>query len=242
MAARDDAEGRSGRSARPDKDSHDLTTQLAFLEEEVAMLRRKLADSPRHVRQLEERLNEAQANLSGVVNQNERLVVTLKEAREQIVALKEEVDRLAQPPSGYGYFLAAHDDGTIDVLLWNGTMNAELMCGDPRLERRVTLTVSALPEANYEVAIARVDERHSNVLAGYPEVREVAVVGRPSERWGEEVTAVVVSDDAVDGERLRAYAAERLAPYKVPKRVEFIDELPRNAMGKVTKGALTRGV
>ena len=111
MAARDDAEAR----ARREKEAQDLTTQLAFLEEEVAMLRRKLTDSPRQVRQLEERLTEAQANLAGVVNQNERLVGTLKEAREQIVALKEEVDRLAQPPSGYGYFLAAHDDGTIDV-------------------------------------------------------------------------------------------------------------------------------
>jgi proteasome-associated ATPase len=121
VSARDDAEGRArsssagSGSARSDKESHDLTTQLAFLEEEVAMLRRKLAESPRQVRQLEERLTELQANLSGVVGQNERLVSTLKEAREQIVALKEEVDRLAQPPSGYGYFLAAHDDGTIDV-------------------------------------------------------------------------------------------------------------------------------
>jgi proteasome-associated ATPase len=111
VSARDDAEAR----ARFEQESQDLSTQLAFLEEEVAMLRRKLADSPRAVRLLEERLTEAQANLSGVVNQNERLVATLKEAREQIVALKDEVDRLAQPPSGYGYFLAAHDDGTIDV-------------------------------------------------------------------------------------------------------------------------------
>jgi malonyl-CoA/methylmalonyl-CoA synthetase len=76
------------------------------------------------------------------------------------------------------------------------------------------------------------------VLAAYPGVREVAVVGRPSERWGEEVTAVVVAEDAFDGERLRAYAAERLAPYKVPKRVEFTGELPRNAMGKVVRGDL----
>jgi proteasome-associated ATPase len=117
VSARDDAEQRSGRGdkGRLDKGSNDVTTQLAFLEEEVAMLRRKLSESPRQVRQLEERLTEAQANLSGVVNQNERLVATLKEAREQIVALKEEVDRLAQPPSGYGYFLTAHDDGTVDV-------------------------------------------------------------------------------------------------------------------------------
>jgi proteasome-associated ATPase len=112
VSARDDAEARA---ARYEKEAHELTTQLAFLEEEVALLRRKLSESPRQVRQLEERLNEAQASLSGVVNQNERLVSTLKEAREQIVALKEEVDRLAQPPSGYGYFVGAHDDGSIDV-------------------------------------------------------------------------------------------------------------------------------
>jgi proteasome-associated ATPase len=112
VAARDDAEARA---ARFEKEAHELTTQLAFLEEEVALLRRKLTDSPRQVRQLEERLTEAQTNLNGVVSQNERLVSTLKEAREQIVALKEEVDRLAQPPSGYGSFLNAHDDGTVDV-------------------------------------------------------------------------------------------------------------------------------
>jgi proteasome-associated ATPase len=112
VASRDDAEARA---TRFEKEAHELNTQLAFLEEEVAMLRRKLADSPRQMRALEDRLTEAQHSLSGVVGQNERLVTTLKEAREQIVALKEEVDRLAQPPSGYGYFLAAHEDGTVDV-------------------------------------------------------------------------------------------------------------------------------
>jgi len=79
------------------------------------VLRRKLAESPRQVRVLEERLHEAQANLAAVTGQNERLVATLKEAREQIVALKEEVDRLAQPPSGFGVFLGARDDGTVDI-------------------------------------------------------------------------------------------------------------------------------
>jgi acyl-CoA synthetase (AMP-forming)/AMP-acid ligase II len=76
------------------------------------------------------------------------------------------------------------------------------------------------------------------VLGAHPDVREVAVVGRPSERWGEEVTAVVVAERSVDGERLREFAAEQLAPYKVPKRIEFADELPRNAMGKVVRGEL----
>ncbi|MEU8310216.1 proteasome ATPase [Actinomadura sp. NPDC048955] len=112
MAARDDA---GARRAQHEKEVRDLQTQISFLEEEISVLRRKLAESPRQVRVLEERLHEAQANLAAVTGQNERLVATLKEAREQIVALKEEVDRLAQPPSGFGVFLDARDDGTVDI-------------------------------------------------------------------------------------------------------------------------------
>ncbi len=112
MSGRGDAEARA---AQYEKDVHDLSTQISFLEEEISMLRRKLSESPRHVRLLEDRLAEAQTNLSSLVGQNDRLVSTLKEAREQILSLKEEVDRLAQPPSGYGIFLAGHDDDTVDV-------------------------------------------------------------------------------------------------------------------------------
>jgi proteasome-associated ATPase len=93
----------------------ELTAQISFLEEEVAVLRRKLSDSPRQVRALEERLAEAQQSLAGAVGQNDRLVGTLREARDQILALKEEVERLAQPPSGYGIFLGRQEDGTVDI-------------------------------------------------------------------------------------------------------------------------------
>jgi malonyl-CoA/methylmalonyl-CoA synthetase len=75
-------------------------------------------------------------------------------------------------------------------------------------------------------------------LTDHPAVVEVAVVGRPSRRWGEEVTAVVVTHDTITEDALRTHAAERLAPYKVPKRVEFVDQLPRNALGKVLRGEL----
>jgi proteasome-associated ATPase len=112
VPAHEEAEARA---ARFEKEAHDLGNQLAFLEEEVGTLRRRLAESPRQVRLLEERLAEAQASLSGVSAQNDRLAATLREARDQIVALKEEVDRLAQPPSGYGYYLSTHDDGTVDI-------------------------------------------------------------------------------------------------------------------------------
>jgi proteasome-associated ATPase len=93
----------------------ELNAQVKYLEQEVSVLRRKLTDSPRQVRALEERLAEAQKSLAGASGQNDRLVSTLKEARDQIVALKEEVERLAQPPSGYGIFLARNDDETVDI-------------------------------------------------------------------------------------------------------------------------------
>ncbi len=105
----------SGRASRHEDEVKSLTAQISFLDEEIAVLRRRLADSPRQVRLLEERLREAEGSLSGVTAQNERLAATLREARDQIVALKEEVDRLAQPPSGFGVFLNACEDDTADV-------------------------------------------------------------------------------------------------------------------------------
>lgn len=112
MAAHDDD---INRGARPGRGSEDPAGQVAYLEQEIAVLRRKLADSPRHTRILEERIVELQTNLAGVSAQNERLGNTLREARDQIVALKEEVDRLAQPPAGFGVFLQANEDGTADI-------------------------------------------------------------------------------------------------------------------------------
>ncbi|MFE4924577.1 proteasome ATPase [Streptomyces sp. NPDC056661] len=73
------------------------------------------ADAPQMPTVLEERILELQTNLAGVTAQNERLVSTLREARDQIVALKEEVDRLAQPPAGFGTFLTRNEDGTADI-------------------------------------------------------------------------------------------------------------------------------
>jgi proteasome-associated ATPase len=117
VASRDDArdQANGSRAGGNDGEAIEWRAQVGALEEEVSMLRRKLAESPRSARALEERLADAQATLAGVTGQNERLVATLKEAREQIIALREEVDRLAQPPSGYGVFLGRHDDDTVDV-------------------------------------------------------------------------------------------------------------------------------
>jgi proteasome-associated ATPase len=93
----------------------ELREQAMTLEEEVAFLRRRLQDAPKRVRTLEERLLETKGQLAQAVSQNEKLSYTLREAREHIAALREEVDKLTQPPSAYGTLLGHNDDGTVDV-------------------------------------------------------------------------------------------------------------------------------
>src|SRR5690242_17705954 len=93
----------------------ELREQSAILEDEVVMLRRRLQDAPKRVRTLEERLLETKGQLAQAVSQNEKLTYTLREAREHISALREEVDKLTQPPSAYGVLLGRNDDDTVDV-------------------------------------------------------------------------------------------------------------------------------
>jgi acyl-CoA synthetase (AMP-forming)/AMP-acid ligase II len=79
------------------------------------------------------------------------------------------------------------------------------------------------------------------VLSGHPGVFEVAVVPMPNPVLGEDVRAVVVAtgEPLPDEAELIAFCAERLADYKVPRRIDFVDALPRNAMNRVLKRALT---
>ena len=79
------------------------------------------------------------------------------------------------------------------------------------------------------------------VLETHPAVGEVAVAGVPSEDWGEEVTAYVVPSNRglIVETEIIAFARERLATYKCPRRVVVLEKLPRNAMGKVEKSKLT---
>jgi acyl-CoA synthetase (AMP-forming)/AMP-acid ligase II len=73
-------------------------------------------------------------------------------------------------------------------------------------------------------------------------VARAAVVGVPSDRWGEEVVAAVVpaSGAEVDGDELLELARERLAPYKRPKRIVVVDELPLNPMGKLVRAEVLK--
>jgi len=96
--------------------SHEDAAELEELRREAAILREQLdtaagshgaGRSPRDIHQLE-------ARIDSLASRNSKLMETLKEARQQLLALREEVDRLGQPPSGYGVLLSTHEDDTID--------------------------------------------------------------------------------------------------------------------------------
>jgi proteasome-associated ATPase len=94
----------------------DLQAYVRSLEAETVHLRKKLEDTPKDFMVLENKLREANRQLVQAFNQNEKLVNALYEAREQITALKEEVDKLCAPPSTYGVYLSPNEDATVNIL------------------------------------------------------------------------------------------------------------------------------
>jgi proteasome-associated ATPase len=118
--------GDERRQAAYEQEIAERRDQVRVLEEEIISLRRKLADAPKRVRTLEERLLETKGQLAQAVAQNEKLSYTLREAREHIASLREEVDKLTQPPSAYGIVVGKNDDGTVDVLASGRKMRVSL--------------------------------------------------------------------------------------------------------------------
>jgi malonyl-CoA/methylmalonyl-CoA synthetase len=99
-------------------------------------------------------------------------------------------------------------------------------------------SVDILKSGGYKLSALEIEE----VLREHPAILEVAVVGLPDEAWGERVVACVIARPGKEAEctseSIRAFARERVAPYKVPKEVVVLPELPRNAIGKVMKPSL----
>ncbi|TLW94427.1 proteasome ATPase [Saccharomonospora piscinae] len=229
-----DSSDTSGAGAT-DTPSSEQERQIRFLEEEVALLRRKLTDSPRQNRVLEQRLAEANERVSQLTERNNKLVETLREARSQLLALREEVDRLAQPPSGYGVFVAAYDDSTVDVFTSGRKMRVavspsveigELRRGQSvRLNEALTVVEGGGFESTGEVCTLR------EMLA--PEVEggssRALVVGHADEErvvWLAEPLAeqTIKSGDSVLVDSKAGYAYERVPKAEVEDLV--LEEVP----------------
>jgi proteasome-associated ATPase len=177
----------------------DLQGQLKGLEEEVVVLRKRLQDAPKRVRTLEERILETKGQLQQAVSQNERLSATLREAREHIAALREEVEKLTMPPSAYGTYLGVNDDGTVDIFTAGRKMRVSVH-PEVDVDALVRGQEVALNES-LNVVLARAAEVSGEVVV-LKELLEgedrALIVGRADEERVCELAASLL------GERLRA--------------------------------------
>lgn len=133
------------------------------------------------------------------------------------------------------------DPESTEAAFWSGGWfrTGDLGQWDERGRLRIT---GRLKELIITGGMNVVPQEVERVIESFPGVDSAAVAGIPSQRWGEEVAAWVVSSGSISPEDLIAFTREHLAAYKCPKRVYVVDELPRNAMGKLIRGSLAQTV
>ncbi|NNH69391.1 proteasome ATPase [Nocardia uniformis] len=158
--------------------------ELEVVRAEAAALRRQLADTPDRARELESRVD-------SLTIRNTKLMDTLKEARQQLVALREEVDRLGQPPSGYGVLIGAYDDQTVDVFTSGRKMRLtcspnidtnELTYGQTvRLNEALTVVEAGVFEAIGEIGTLReiLDDGRRALVVGHADEERVVWLAGP---------------------------------------------------------------
>ena len=169
-------------------------------------------------RALEERLLETKGQLAQAVAQNEKLSYTLREAREHIAALRDEVDKLTQPPSAYGVIVGKNDDGTVDILTSGRKMKVS-MHPDIDLEQLHRGSEVVLNES-FNVVLARAPELTGEVVS-IKEVMEDGVRALVVGRADEELVCEMA--DAVRGMHLRPGDTMRLDP----RSNLLLEKLPR---------------
>jgi len=218
------------RLATYDTELAELREQAKLLEEEVLSLRRKLQDAPKRVRTLEERLLESKGQLAQAVSQNEKLSYTLREAREHIAALREEVDKLTQPPSAYGVVVGRNDDGTVDVLSGGRKMRVALSpeVDLEALERGQEVVLNE----SLNVVLARGNEVSGEVVTIKDILEDgtrALIVGRADEERVCELADVLIGEKLRAGDHLLMDPRSGLLLEKLPRpEVEelVLEEVP----------------
>ena len=211
------------------QDFERLRRLVSELEGEVASLRRRLHDAPKRVRMLEERLADAKGRLTQAVSQNERLTTMLRDAREHIGSLREEVEKLTQPPSGYGTVLGCNDDGTVDVRAGGRKMRVAVhpdLAEDLRAGEEVALNES------FSVVLARRPDRTGEVATVkelLPGGDRAVVLGRADEERVVELSAVVSAGPIRSGDNVLIDSSGDLVIERLPRpEVEdlILEEVP----------------
>ena len=203
--------------------------QVRALEEEILSLRQRLQDAPKRVRALEERLLETKGQLAQAVAQNEKLTYTLREAREHIAALREEVDKLTQPPSAYGTLLSMNDDGTVDVFSGGRKMRVAVHPGlDPH---DLTRGCEVVLNESLNVVMSRQSENAGEVVSIKEMIGDgrAIIIGRADEERVVELSSnlddvLVRSGDSVLMDARSGLLLEKLPRAEVEELV--LEEVP----------------
>ena len=241
--------------------------ELERLRREAALLREQLQSSggpasPRSVREIAQ----LEARIDSLAARNAKLMDTLKEARQQLLALREEVDRLGQPPSGYGVMLGSHDDDTVDVFTSGRKMR--LTCSPNievkalkkgqtlRLNEALTVVEAGNFEAVGEISTLRevLADGHRALVVGHADEERIVWLAEPlvaAEFMDPEVARELEEtlDDDLRPRKLRpgdsllvdtkaGYAFERIPKAEVEDLV--LEEVPDVAYSDI--GGLTRQI
>ncbi len=193
-----------------------MTPDVVILQDELQILRRRLQDAPKRVRTLEERLLEVKGQLARAMSQNDRLASTLREARDRIGSLREEVEKLSSPPSGYGLVLDTNEDGTIDVFTGGRKMRVER---HPDLDQDLNKGTEVVLNESMNVVMARGAQQTGSIVS----VIEVLGTDRCVVSGRADEERVVSISDALKDTVLRSGDAVRVdASYEVA-----LEKLPR---------------
>ena len=211
------------------QDLERLRRLVSELEGEVASLRRRLHDAPKRVRMLEERLADTKGRLTQAVSQNERLTTMLRDAREHIGSLREEVEKLTQPPSGYGTVLGCNDDGTVDVRAGGRKMRVAV---HPDLAEDLKAGEEVALNESFSVVLARRPDRTGEVATVkelLPGGDRAVVLGRADEERVVELSAVVSAGPIRSGDNVLIDTSGDLVIERLPRpEVEdlILEEVP----------------
>ena len=218
-----------------DKTVDELAAELRSALEELDQLR-SAHPSPSQIETLEERLLEAQGQVSQYRTNNEKLTITLQQTREQLATLREEVERLTQPPNIYGTFSVVNFDGTVDIVAGGRKMRVAISPSlDPgQLHRGDEVVLNE----SYTVIGIREADGHGEVVT-VKEVlddRRVLVYGRGDEERVAELAeslddVKLRSGDALLLDSRSGFLVEKLARQEVEELV--LEEVPDITYGDV---------
>ena len=217
-------------------EASELQNTISTLEEELSVLRRRLQDSPRRVRVLEERLLETKGQLTQAVHQNEKLAAVLEETREQLAILREEVEKLTAPPNPFGTVLGINEDGTADVMTGGRKLRVNV---EPTLEiKELERGQEVLLNEAYNVIDVRDFEPQGEVVAVKEIVDEhrLIVLGRGDEERVIERAAPLTDEFSRVGDHVRLDTRTGLAFEKLlrPEIEELVlEEVPDTTYEKV---------